>query len=153
MEATMSNSRDFFQFQYRALGVLWAWGLGSVAAGLAALTSRDQRTRQAGVQAIAWGAIDAALAWLGRRGARNKISQGANDGSLQARRFRTILLINAGLDAGYVAGGWALLRGARGRDERVGMGLGIIVQGLFLLVYDSVLAWMVGQQVINEFDD
>jgi hypothetical protein len=146
----VNDSRDFFQFQYRALGVLWAWGLGSVAAGLAALISRDQRTRHAGVQAFAWGAVDAALAWLGRRGARNKIRQGANDGTLQARRFRTILLINAGLDAGYITAGWALLRSARGRDERVGMGLGIIVQGLFLLVYDSALAWMVGQRMVNE---
>jgi hypothetical protein len=102
------------------------------------------------VQAIVWGAIDAALAWFGRRGARDKISRGAKDDPRQARRFRTILLINAGLDVGYVAGGWALLRGARGRDERTGMGLGIIIQGLFLLVYDSVLAWMVGRRVVRD---
>jgi hypothetical protein len=112
-----------------------------------ALLSRDQRIRQAGIQAIVWGAIDAALAWFGRRGARDKIGQGANDGLCQARRFRLILLINAGLDLGYVAGGAALLRGARGRDERVGTGWGIIVQGLFLLIYDSALAWMVGRWV------
>ncbi len=143
----MSSPQSFFHFQHRALGVLWAWGVGSVAAGVPALLSRDQRIRQAGIQAIAWGAIDAALAWFGRRGARAKISRGANDGPRQARRFRTILLINALLDVGYVASGAALLRGARGRDERTGMGLGIVIQGLFLLVYDSVLAWMVGRQM------
>lgn len=142
----MNDSQDFFRFQYRALGVLWAWGLGSVAAGVPALLSRDQRIRQAGVQAIVWGAIDAALAWFGRRGARDKIRQGVDDGSQQARRFRTILLINVGLDVGYVGGGWALLCGGHGRDQRVGMGFGIIIQGLFLLVYDSVLAWMVGRR-------
>jgi hypothetical protein len=145
MEQTMSDRRDFFQFQHRALGVLWAWGLASVAAGLAALISCDKRIRQAGVQAIVWGAIDAALAWLGRRGARKKIGQGAKDGAAQARRFRSILLVNAGLDAGYIAGGVALLGRARGRDERVGTGLGIVIQGLFLLLYDSGLAWVVGR--------
>jgi hypothetical protein len=143
----MDDSQNFFRFQHRALGVLWAWGLGSVAVGVSALLSRDQRIRQAGLQAIAWGAIDAALAWFGRRSARAKISRGADDGPQQARRFRTILLINAGLDIGYLAGGAALLRGARGRDERVGMGVGILIQGLFLLIYDSVLAWMVGRRV------
>ncbi|MEO7910051.1 MAG: hypothetical protein ABIV47_10415 [Roseiflexaceae bacterium] len=146
----MNESQDFFRFQHRALGVLWAWGLGSIAAGVPMLLSHDQRIRQAGVQSIIWGAIDAALAWFGRRGARDKISSGANDGSLQARRFRMILLINAGLDAGYVAGGWVLLRGARGREQRVGTGLGIIMQGLFLLIYDSVLAWMVGRRVVRD---
>lgn len=146
----MNNSRNFFRFQHRALGVLWAWGLGSVSAGVPMLLSRDQRIRQAGVQSVVWGAIDAALAWFGRRGARAKISQGANDGPRQARRFRMILLINAGLDVGYVVSGWVLLRGARGRDQRVGMGLGIIIQGLFLFMYDSVLAWMVGRRVAND---
>ena len=146
----MNKSQDFFRFQHRALGVLWVWGLGSVAAGVPALLSRDRRIRQAGVQAIIWGAIDAALAWFGRRGARNKLSIDANDGAHQARRFRTILLINAGLDVGYVTAGWAILRGARGRDERVGMGLGIIIQGLFLLIYDSVLAAMVGRWMASD---
>lgn len=146
----MNNSQGFFRFQHRALGVLWVWGLGSVAAGAPMLLSRDQRIRQAGIQAVVWGAIDAVLAWFGRRGARAKISHGQNDGLREARRFRTILLINAGLDVGYVAGGWALLRGARGRDQRVGMGLGIVVQGLFLLIYDSVLAWMVGRWMARD---
>jgi hypothetical protein len=67
-----------------------------------------------------------------------------------ARRFRTILLINAGLHVGYVAGSWALLRGARGRDDRAGMGLGIVIQGLFLLVYDGVLACMIGRRATND---
>jgi hypothetical protein len=146
MEPTMSNQHDFFHFQHRALGVLWAWGLGSIAVGVPALLSRNQVVRQAGIQAIAWGAIDAALAWFGRRDARNKISSGAKDGPHQARRFRLILLINAGLDVGYVAGGWALLRKARGREQRTGMGIGIIVQGLFLLLFDSGLAWLVGRR-------
>ena len=42
---------------------------------------------------------------------------------------------------GYIAGGVALARGACGRRERVGIGLGIAGQGLFLLCYDSVFAW------------
>ena len=138
----MSDEDSFFHFQERALGVLWAWGIGSVMVGAPALLSRRPALRQAGLQAVAWGAIDAALAWFGRRGARTKIAQAAPDALTQARRFRTILLINAGLDVGYVAGGLALARRARGRPDRLGIGLGIAGQGLFLLIYDSLLAWL-----------
>lgn len=141
----MSDDPTFFHVQDRLLGVLLAWGIGSVAGGAPGLLSRNPVLRQAGVQSIAWGAIDAALALLGRRSARASIRRGATDGPHQARRFRTILLINTVLDAGYVAGGWALVRGAKGRGERVGMGLGIMTQGLFLLLYDSALAAMVGR--------
>ena len=142
----MQSELSFFHFQHRALGLLWGWGLGSVVLGASALLSRNLAVRQVGIQSIAWGAIDAALAWFGRRDARIKIAAGATDGPRQARRFRTILLINAGLDVGYIAGGWALLRSARGRDQRSGMGIGIIVQGLFLLLFDSGLAWLVGRR-------
>jgi hypothetical protein len=138
----VSDDDTFFHFQERALGVLWAWGIGSVIVGAPALLSRRPALCQAGLQAVAWGAIDAALAWFGRRGARAKIAQAAPDALVQARRFRTILLVNAGLDIGYVAGGLALARRARGRPDRVGMGWGIAVQGLFLLIFDSLLAWL-----------
>src|SRR3569832_2109310 len=126
----MSDNATFFHFQERVLKILLAWGAGSVAVGAPALLSRNQALRHAGIQALAWGAIDAALAYLGRRGARAKIAAQAQVGATQARRFRTILLVNAGLDVGYVAGGLALARTSRGRADRLGMGIGILVQGL-----------------------
>lgn len=50
--------------------------------------------------------------------------------------FRRILLINAGLDVGYIAVGGVLL--AIKRPMLRGFGLAICVQGLFLLVFDLV---------------
>ena len=141
----MSDEPTFFHFQERALGGLWAWGLASMATGLPLLFARNRMLRHAGLQALSWGAIDALLAWLGRRGARRNIARRADDGPQQAGRFRAILLANAVLDLGYIAGGLALLRSARGRPDRTGMGLGIVPQGLFLLGYDLLLAWRAGQ--------
>lgn len=141
----MSNEPTFFHFQERVLGGLWAWGLASIGAGLPLVAARNRVLRHAGLQALCWGAIDALLAWLGRRGARRNIARGATDGPQQARRFRMILLANAALDVGYIAGGLALLGSARGRPERTGMGLGIVPQGLFLLCYDLLLARRAGQ--------
>lgn len=143
----MGRDASFFHYQERVLGWLGVWGLASVGAGLPLLLSRRALLRQVGLQALTWGAIDALLAWAGRRGARAKIASGAGDPVREARRFRLILLVNAGLDVGYVGGALALIRGARGRAERLGMGLGILPQGLFLLAYDSLLAWRAGRWI------
>ena len=140
----MGRDASFFHYQERVLGWLGAWGLASVGAGLPLLLSRSKPLRHAGMQALAWGAIDALLAWAGGRGARRTIASGAGDAERAARRFRLILLINAGLDIGYVAGALALISRAQGRPERLGMGWGILPQGLFLLCYDTLLAWRTG---------
>lgn len=142
----MTRYKSFFHFQHTALGILWRWGMGSVLAGLVASFSRNTVVRHAGIQALAWGAIDATLAHLGRHQARQRISEGMPDQGRHARRFRTIVLVNAGLDVGYVTAGWLLIRRST-RPERVGIGLGIVVQGLFLLVLDSLLALRTGQWI------
>lgn len=134
-------SRDeFFPWQRRVLGILLGWGLLSMLAGAALATRPSLALRHFGFQALAWGAIDALLALFGRRSAVRKQGDPGVDALAEARTFRTILAANAGLDVGYIAGGRYLLRTANGRPERVGMGWGIVVQGLFLLLYDTGLA-------------
>jgi hypothetical protein len=143
---------DFFDYQQRQLGILKIWGLGSIIVGAASLLHPAPRIRHMGLQAISWGAIDAALALLGRRSARRKAQQARHGERSSAaiaseiRTFRRILLVNSLLDVGYVLGGLWLLRTADERPARQGMGLGIIVQGLFLLVYDALLARDVGRR-------
>jgi hypothetical protein len=137
------DHKSFFRFQRRALAVLLAWGLGSVAAGLALSWRGRGAVRQFGVQALAWGLIDALLAALGMRGATRKLAQpGRVDVVAEARRFRTILAVNAGLDVGYVAVG-AHFAYHGPSAERKGLGWGVLVQGLFLLLFDSLLALVV----------
>lgn len=117
---------------------LTAWALASIAVGVL-VGRRDQDPRAAGVarQSIAWGGIDLAIAGLGWAGARRPVP----DVPAAARSLRRLLLVNAGLDVGYVAGGVALLRAGqvRGRDS-VGDGAAVVVQGAFLLVLDVVSA-------------
>jgi hypothetical protein len=144
-------AESFYDYQRRRLGILLAWGLGSMLAGPLALLSRDALWRQFGVQTFSWGAIDALLAFFGRRGARRNAARRERDELSpadelrEARRFRAILLLNAGLDVLYIAGGAALAWRQRRRDRR-GMGLGIIPQGAFLLAYDCLLAREVGRR-------
>jgi hypothetical protein len=99
-----------------------------------------------GVQALAWGAIDALIAafgLLGQRGAGAPAAVGspsqdpAAEADAAASRLRRLLWFNALLDVGYVAGGVALAR-TKGRSDPHwrGHGWGIVVQGAFLFVFD-----------------
>jgi hypothetical protein len=107
--------------------VLGRWALGSVAAG--ALLSLDPRTRGFGRQTAAWGAVDGAIALVGAR-------RQAAGRTPDAGRLRRVLLVNAGLDVGYLAAGAGLLRTARWRGD----GAAVLVQGAFLLWLDTTAA-------------
>ena len=108
----------------RALG---AWAAGSVVLGAA--LSAHPRTRGFGRQSAAWGAVDGAIAAVGVHNRRRK-------GPTDPARLRTVLLVNAGLDFGYLAMGARMRRTDRWRGD----GLAVLVQGAFLLVLDITAA-------------
>ncbi len=114
---------------------LLRWSGLSVASGLPLAASSEPLLRGIGQQFIAWGAVDGAIALAGRWSNQRKAGQGASDKELAA--LRRLLLVNAGLDVLYVAGGVALAV-RRGKDDPywLGTGLGIVIQGGFLLIFD-----------------
>ena len=116
----------------RLTQVLGGWAAGSVVLGAA--LSLSPRTRGFGRQTAVWGAVDAVIAYAGVLGRRR---QGPTD----RVRLRRVLLLNAGLDVGYLGVGAALARGrrVRGRAYR-GDGLAVLVQGAFLLLLDTTAA-------------
>ena len=99
-----------------------------------------------GVQAIAWGLINAAIAqggqWLASR-RRGDRPESEND-DREAGRLRRLLLVNTALDVLYVTGGLilALTLGAEDPGWK-GHGWGIVVQGAFLFFFDLIHALMV----------
>ncbi|MCO7220464.1 hypothetical protein [Klenkia sp. PcliD-1-E] len=118
---------DAAAVETRLTTVLGAWAAGSVTVGGVLALSR--RTRGFGRQTAAWGAVDGAIAAVG---ARNRRRRGPTDPA----RLRTVLLVNAGLDVGYLALGAALLRSDRWRGD----GAAVLVQGAFLLALDGTAA-------------
>lgn len=108
--------------------VLGGWAAGSVVGG--ALLMLRPGTRGFGRQTLVWGAIDGAIAYVGVRGRRRK-------GLTDPVRLRTVLLVNAALDLGYLALGRRMLGSERWRRD----GQAVLVQGAFLLVLDSVSAY------------
>jgi hypothetical protein len=125
---------------------LAVWALLSVAgagllAGLAAAVGGDLAVtlRALALQFVVWGAIDGVIAAFGERDRRGRIARGEHRDPAATRAFgarlRRLLRLNAGLDLVYVAVGAALLVGWR-TPAGLGHGLGVLVQGGFLLVFD-----------------
>ena len=124
---------------------LLAWSALSIAVG-AVLLFAVPFWRGVGVQGLVWGVIDAAIAGFGLVQLRRKRGQPDADSAeisiREARSLRRTLLINAGLDVLYVVGGVVLLTDLAAEFAR-GNGVGIIIQGSFLLVFDTFYALQV----------
>ena len=125
--------------------LLW-WGGGSALLGITALLLGSPFWTGFAIQAIAWAAVDAAIALLGRRASRRRkqayvdpLAPRVVEG--EAAKLRRLLWINTGLDVLYVTGGLALVLslGTTHLTWR-GHGWGIVVQGAFLFFFDLIHA-------------
>ncbi len=137
---------DVWQAQARLGQQLLRWGGFSAAIGIFLTILPGQRFLNGlGSQTALWGLIDAVIAWLGIRSAHRKIT--APDAHLPVKQHKArealhrTLWINTILDVGYVMGGLVLANSIGRRDSFWrGSGLGIIIQGGFLLIFDALHA-------------
>lgn len=131
---------------------LWrnlVWGGTSAVGGAALALSADRAehpTRWAfGIQTAIWGGIDIGIAAVGLyllRGPPDERGVRATVG--KERLFHDALLVNMGLDVGYIAVGTAMLiaadSGVDNADEWRGHGAAVVIQGSALLAFE-ILAW------------
>ncbi len=140
-----------YDFQRLLCRRLLAWSGLSLLAGVYLLFTGGEMERSFGLQAAAWGAIDAVIALLGMRGLGEKINRSPDlaQTALDRRKLQRILWINAGLDMVYIAAGLILVN-TLGQDSLgwQGAGWGIAVQGAFLLGFDSLHALAAPEEVI-----
>jgi hypothetical protein len=120
------------------------FGLASLLVGAAvAAAGRSEPARAFGLQTAAWGAVDLGIAALSAARSRMEPPDPA--------RLRRILLVNAGLDLGYVAAGAHLARRGSTLGGRLtppaarGHGAAVVVQGLGLLAIDLAFAQRIGR--------
>lgn len=122
------------------------WGGASLLLGsalLAWLILRRQHApllRHFAIQTAAWGAVDLAICLWSSRGLGLRDFAGA-------QRLVNLLWLNTGLDVGYIAVGITLALTAwrwGGRAGGIGAGIGVVVQGLALLLLDLRLIAAIG---------
>jgi hypothetical protein len=136
---------NVWQLQRHISHQLLLWSALSIIGG-ALLLFGAPFWRGVGVQALMWGVIDAAIALFGlvslRRKKRRPDANEPETLEREAHNLRRLLLINAGLDGFYIVGGIAVLNSFTSDFAR-GNGVGITLQGAFLLLFDTFYVFQV----------
>jgi hypothetical protein len=132
---------NIWQYQLLLMRRLLQWSLFSTTLG-AFLMLGHKFWQGVGAQFMGWALIDGLIAYFGSERARKAaFADTASDPErlrAERRNLRILLWFNAALDLLYVRGGlWLALRRRSSIFTR-GMGLGIIVQGSFLFLFDLI---------------
>jgi hypothetical protein len=139
------HPETIYEFQQKAMPFLLGWGMASMLGGIPFVRNKSPFLKHVGIQFLAWGAIDALIALLGLRSATRK-QRAWELGEIPPEQvtkdragFQRIVGINAGLDVAYLLAGRALMRADRTDLRKQGAGLGVLIQGAFLLIWDALL--------------
>jgi hypothetical protein len=136
---------NIWHFSEQVSSRLLRWNLLNILVGFM-LLPRKAFWRGLGSQALGWGVINSAIAVVGNEATRQRRlklddAHSAPRLNQEARNLRLILWINTALDLVYMVGGWLMFRSA-GREDGVkrGAGIGIMVQGALLFIFDLIHA-------------
>lgn len=131
---------NIFQYQNKISKRLLRWSGISIAVGLL-MRFGGKFGKNFGNQFISWGLINSGIAIGGDIAKRNRIDKMDNPGKPEIKRkeaqnLTRLLWLNAGLDVLYMLGGFIWAKRDKGDGAARGNGIGIIIQGLFLFVFD-----------------
>lgn len=154
MERESFNLAGVRAVRRRMSGVLAAWSVGSVLAGAAAWAAaqgRDAPVRQlleaVAAQFVIWGAIDLLFAVIGLRQTWRSVGTDDDAEQLDTSKLVRILRFNNRLNVVWLAVGAVLLASGlaaavrrvgseAGAASLIGHGVGVLVQGGFLALFD-----------------
>jgi hypothetical protein len=139
---------NIWQFSEALSQRLLSWNIVNVFIGLI-LSLLKPFWRGVGSQSIGWGFVNIAIAIVGGKAANRRYENLPNplDSKVVAREsknLRRILWVNTALDVLYMIGGLRLSR-TRGKNDDLwrGIGMGIVIQGALLFVFDLIYARIV----------
>ena len=131
---------SIWNFSSTLTGRLLIWSGLSVLVSAVMVFSSNPFLHGLGIQFFAWGVIDAAIAYFGAKASEKKrlrLGGSAEAEAKESRWLERILWINTGLDMFYVFGGlWLMQTWSMDSLLWKGHGVGIIIQGGFLLLFD-----------------
>ena len=133
-----------WRFESDLTNRLLVWSILSLLSGLYIWFAANEFGRGFGIQLVAWGAVDAAIAIVGVRSAARRKSTA--DPKNEALFIRKVLWINFGLDVLYILGGFWVIQ-AYSESFWQGTGWGIVLQGAFLFLFDLIHALRVPTEV------
>ena len=116
--------------------VLTVWGISSMIGGLTFIYFDNPFMNAIGFQFLIWGLIDTLIALAPPL--FRKLRSKEHTGNLS--KLKKILIINSALDLGYIAIGIIIFIGIFNINEYNGHGIGVIIQGSFLAIFDTYYA-------------
>ncbi len=136
---------SIWSFQRLVSQRLITWNMANIAGGALMSLSNNKFMRGVGSQFVGWALVNFAIAFFGQKATENRL-RALPDADTSARQtkeagnLRNLLWINAGLDIVYMLAGRGLMQRRRSGAWMRGVGLGIILQGVFLFIFDVMHA-------------
>jgi hypothetical protein len=124
---------------------LGSWALGNIGTGAVMMGNTSGSTKYFHQMNLYWNVVNLALAGFGYYSAATSDPASYNLFTSLKEHYsmEKILLLNAGLDVAYITAGFYLLEKSKNatqkRDMFKGFGQSVILQGGFLLLFDTVL--------------
>ena len=142
------------QIRIKRIGMLTlgGWAAGNMAVSGVAAFNTTGSNRSFHQMNVYWNVVNLALAGFGYYGATRADPAGMDLVKTLKDYYGTekTLLFNAGLDVGYVLGGLYLTERAKhaekGRDRLKGFGQSVMLQGGFLLLFDTAFYLVLQRQ-------
>jgi hypothetical protein len=138
-----THNMEAVRLNQTAMGVLLGWAVLNIGAGTTGHFTTEGERKAFWQANAAWNVVNLAIGGFGLYGqltARPETWDLARS-LAEGQKMEKFLLLNAGLDVGYVAfGGFLLERGLRTDSAQLrGWGRSLLLQGGFLLLFDAVL--------------
>ncbi len=129
-------------YNEKGMLILGGWAVGNMIWGGIAAGKTSGQTKAFHQMNMYWNSVNLLIAGFGYWQATKETPGTGFWATMDAQQnMEKILLFNAALDVAYIAGGMYLReRGLRiNKDQFVGFGKSIILQGAFLLTFDAVM--------------
>ena len=142
---TAFNS-DRISLNQKGMSVLTGWALTNIAIGSVGYFNSNGTTKYLHQMNVGWNLVNLAIAGgaLYQYAHTDPTSFTLAESISEAQSIEKILMLNIGLNVSYMAaGGYLWERGIRKSSNRLqGYGQSLLIQGGFLLLFDSALYWL-----------
>jgi hypothetical protein len=155
------NAGDFYakhlQTQNTGMYVLGSWAVANIGIGAYGWSQFDGQRKYFHQMNLFWNTVNLGIAGFAIHNNLQIDPFDGEDALAEARNIEKILLINSGLDVGYIGAGFLLkhlgANSGKRKELLTGYGNSLILQGGFLLVFDLILYGVLHTQHMNFMED
>lgn len=140
-ETERINSKKYFNIEKQSMKILASWSGANIISGSIGWAVTDHESKYFNQMNVVWNIVNLGIAIPSLLRTH---PEDLNSEEISARQHKTekILLLNAGLDAAYITGGFLFKEMSKNNPDNYhryrGFGNALLLQGGFLLVFDII---------------